>query len=185
MQRATGLLLAIACFSGLSFSQTESAFVPSPVADGLLTHPSATADATKTRLKERKMNVKRITPVLYVKEIEPCLDFWTSRFGFEKTVEVPDGNRLGFVILQKDNLEIMYQSFASAAKDAPAIAKEIEGGRTFLYMEVDKLEPFIAAAKNANVVVPLRTTFYGAKEIGLKDPAGHVVVFAEMGAPQH
>jgi uncharacterized glyoxalase superfamily protein PhnB len=150
-----------------------------------MVYASATADGTETRLKERKMNVKRITPVLYVNEIEPCVEFWTSRFGFQKTVEVPNGNRLGFVILQKDNLEIMYQSFASAAKDAPAIAKEVEGGRTFLYMEVDKLEPFIAAARNLNVVVPVRTTFYGAKEIGLKDPAGHVVMFAEMGAPQH
>ena len=41
-----------------------------------------------------------------------------------------------------------------------------------------------AAAKNANVVLPVRTTFYGAKEIGLKDPAGHVVVFAEMAEQQ-
>jgi len=49
-------------------------------------------------------------------------------------------------------------------------------------MEVEKLEPFIAATKNANVVLPLRTTFYGAKEIGVKDPAGYVVVFAEMAA---
>jgi uncharacterized glyoxalase superfamily protein PhnB len=130
------------------------------------------------------MKLKRITPVLYVDRIEPCLDFWTSRFGFQKTVEVPDGDHFAFVILEKDNLEIMYQSSASAAKDAAAIAPDIEGGRTFLYVEVEQLEPFIAAANNANVVLPVRTTFYGAKEIGLKDPAGHVVVFAEMGAPQ-
>jgi uncharacterized glyoxalase superfamily protein PhnB len=131
------------------------------------------------------MKVKRITPVLYVEKIEPCVDFWTSRFGFQKTVEVPDGDRLGFVILEKDDLEVMYQSFASAAKDAPTIAKDIEGGRAFLYVEVERLDPFIGAAKNADVVLPVRTTFYGAKEIGLKDPAGHAVVFAEMAAQQH
>ena len=139
---------------------------------------------SQNKPKETTMKLKRITAVLYVDKIEPCVDFWTSRFGFQKTAEVPDGDHLAFVILEKDNLEIMYQSFGSAAKDAPAIAKDIEGGRTFLYMEVEKLDPFIAAARNANLVLPLRTTFYGAKEIGLKDPAGHVVVFAEMGAPQ-
>jgi len=128
------------------------------------------------------MTVKRITPVLYVKEIEPCITFWVDRMGFAKTVEVPDGNRLGFVILQRDGLEIMYQSFASAEKDSAAAASEINGGRTFLYIEVDKLETVLPSLKDANVVVPLRTTFYGAKEIGVKDPAGHVVVFAEMGA---
>ena len=36
--------------------------------------------------------------------------------------------------------------------------------------------------KGANIVLPERTTFYGARELGVKDPAGHVVVFAEMGA---
>ena len=130
------------------------------------------------------MNIKKITPVLYADELEPCVKFWKERFGLEKTVEVPDGERLGFVILQKGNLELMYQSYVSARKDAPKIAGEIEGGRTFLYVEVEKLEPFIAATKTANVVLPVRTTFYGATEIGVKDPAGHVVVFAQMSAQQ-
>lgn len=130
------------------------------------------------------MNIKKITPVLYADELEPCVKFWSERFGLQKTVEVPDGDRLGFVILQKGNVELMYQSYASARKDAAAIASEIEGGRTFLYIEVEKLDPFIAATKTANVVLPLRTTFYGATEIGVKDPAGHVVVFAEMGAQE-
>jgi len=128
------------------------------------------------------VNVKKITPVLYVNEIEPCVKFWSDRLGFEKTVEVPDGDHLAFVILKNGDVEIMYQSFASAAKDAPDIAKDIEGGRTFLYLEVDKLAPFMDALKGANVVLPVRTTFYGATEIGVKDPAGHVIVFAEMGA---
>lgn len=131
------------------------------------------------------MNVKRITPVLYVKEIEPCVQFWVERLGFEKTAEVPDGDRLGFVILKKNDAEIMYQSFASAEKDAPALAKDINGGRTFLYIEVDKLDEVMTAMKGANLVLPLRTTFYGAREIGIKDPAGHMIVFAEMaGSPQ-
>lgn len=130
------------------------------------------------------MNIKKITPVLYADELEPCVEFWSQRFGFQKTVEVPDGHRLGFVILQKDNLELMYQSFASARKDAPTISKDIEGGRTFLYVEVEKLEPFITATRDMNILLPVRDTFYGAKEIGVKDPAGHVVVFAEM-AGQH
>lgn len=141
----------------------------------------------QSKMEEMKtVNVKRITPVLYVKEVEPCVKFWVERLGFQKTAEVPEGDRLGFVILQKGDLEIMYQNIASAEKDIPAAAKEIAGGRTFLYVEVDKLEAIIDAMKDANVVLPVRTTFYGAKEIGVKDPAGHIIVFAEMSAaPQH
>ncbi|HEX7958282.1 MAG TPA: VOC family protein [Terriglobales bacterium] len=134
----------------------------------------------------KAVNVKRITPVLYAKEIEPCLEFWIQRLGFQKTVEVPDGDRLAFAIVQKGDVELMYQSIASAEKDAPAIAKDISGQRTFLYVEVARLDDVIAAIKGLNIVLPVRTTFYGAKEIGIKDPAGHMIVFAEMGAaPQH
>lgn len=134
----------------------------------------------------KAVNVKRITPVLYAKEIEPCLDFWVQRLDFQKTVEVPDGDRLAFAIVQKGDVELMYQSIASAEKDAPAIAKDISGQRTFLYVEVARLDDVIAAIKGLNIVLPVRTTFYGAKEIGIKDPAGHMIVFAEMGAaPQH
>jgi uncharacterized glyoxalase superfamily protein PhnB len=151
-----------------------------------LLFPGLGSGQSKSETTNQNMNVKRITPVLYVKEVEPCVAFWVERLGFQKTAEVPDGDRLGFVILQKDGLEIMYQSFASAEKDAPAAAREINGGRTFLYIEVDRLQTIMDAMKNANVVIPLRTTFYGAKEIGVKDPAGHVIVFAEMVAqPQH
>lgn len=145
----------------------------------LVSGPSSSQSTTK---ENKPVHVKRITPVLYVQEVEPCVKFWVERLGFVKTAEVPDGGRLGFAILQKGNTEIMYQSFASAEKDDAAVAKETAGSRTFLYVEVDKLDDIIAAMRGVNVVVPLRTTFYGAKEIGVKDPAGHVVLFAEFGA---
>ncbi len=65
----------------------------------------------------KSMNVKRITPVLLVKEIEPVVPFWVERLGFAKTIEVPDGSKLGFVTLQKGAAEVMYQTYASVEKD--------------------------------------------------------------------
>jgi hypothetical protein len=50
--------------------------------------------------EKKPMNVKRITPVLLVKEIEPVIPFWVDRLGFTKTVEVPDGSKIGFVAFQ-------------------------------------------------------------------------------------
>src|SRR5919201_7059633 len=108
---------------------------------------SSVASAQSRSGEMKAVNVKRITPVLYAKEIEPCVDFWVQRFGFQKTVEVPDGDRLGFTIVQKGDVELMYQSIANAEKDAPAIAKDISGQRTFLYVEVGKLDDVIAALK--------------------------------------
>lgn len=140
----------------------------------------------KPTTEAHMIHVKRITPVLFVEEIEPCLKFWTEHMGFNNAAQVPDGNKLGFVMLQKDGTELMYQTYASADKDNAAIGQAARKGRSFLYIEVDKLDPTIEAMKGAEVVVPLRTTFYGAKEIGVKDPAGHVITFAEFAAqPPH
>ena len=130
--------------------------------------------------------VKKLTPVLFVAEIEPCVKFWTGRLGFQKTVEVPEGNKLGFVILVKDNVELMYQSYASVDKDVPAMAQLARKGPTFLYIEVDNLDAIKSAVRGSDVVIPERTTFYGAREIGIRDPAGHVLTFAQLAqAPQH
>lgn len=139
----------------------------------------------QTNLKEEKkaMNMKKMTPVLFVNEIEPVLPFWVDRLGFQKTAEVPEGSKLGFVILQKGNVEVMYQTYASVDKDMPSIPQAVRKGPTFLYVEVEKLDPVIEATKGAHVYLPLRTTFYGAKEIGVRDPAGHFITFAQFSAP--
>ncbi|HEX3744888.1 MAG TPA: VOC family protein [Bryobacteraceae bacterium] len=128
------------------------------------------------------MHVKRITAILLVDEVEPCADFWTGRLGFEKTAEVPDGDKLVFVSLQKDGAEIMYQTFASVVKDHPHPDALARRGPTFLYLEVDDLAAAISATAGADVVMPERTTFYGSKEFGVKDPAGNIITFAQFGA---
>ena len=118
------------------------------------------------------MKVKKITAVLFAQEIEPCVKFWVERFGFEKTAEVPDGDKLAFAMLQKGSVELMYQSYASADKDVgTTISQAIRKGPTFLYVEVDSLDETINAVKGAEVSMPKRKTFYGSTEIGIKDPA--------------
>lgn len=131
------------------------------------------------------MNVKRITPVLFVQDVEPCVKFWVERFGFHTTAEVPDGDKLAFAMLQKGNVEVMYQSYASADKDVgTTISQVVRKGPTFLYVEVENLEETIRAANGAEVVMPKRKTFYGSTEVGVKDPAGHWVTFAEFDQQQ-
>ncbi len=140
--------------------------------------------STGAQEKERSMSVKKLTPVLLVEEVEPCVKFW-ERVGFAKTVEVPDGNKLAFVILQKGDVEVMYQSYASVEKDVPSNPLLARRGPTFLYVEVASLDDTMVAMKGVEVVMPVRTTFYGSKEIGYKDPGGHMITFAQMGvAPQ-
>ena len=119
--------------------------------------------------------VRKITPVLFVDRIEPCLGFWTS-VGFEKVAEVPEGEGIGFALLVKDGVEVMYQSRASLRKDIPAMADAPSA--TALYVEVDDLDEVARRIAGAPVVVPRRKTFYGMEELGVREPAGNLVTFA-------
>ena len=126
------------------------------------------------------MNVQKITPILYVTEIESCLPFWIERLSFNKTAEVPHEGRIGFVILEKDGLEIMYQTHDSVAADVPAIATTPMGG-SLLFIEVDDIDATETALDGTAHVIPRRTTFYGATEIVVREPAGNAVIFAQFG----
>jgi hypothetical protein len=124
--------------------------------------------------------MKKITPVLYVEEIEPVLDFW-ERLGFRRAAEVPEGDRLGFVILEKDGVELMYQTRASVESDVPALADTPMGG-ALLFVEVNVLDAVERALGDVPRVFPRRTTFYGADEIGVREPGGNAITFAKMGS---
>jgi uncharacterized glyoxalase superfamily protein PhnB len=134
--------------------------------------------------EKNPMNVKRLTTVLLVKDIEPIIPFWVDRLGFTKTIEVPDGNKLGFVAFQKGTAEVMYQTYASVEKDAPKeVAATAGKGPSYLYMEVDNLDAVLAAMKDVKLVMPVRTAFYGMREFSVQDPGGHFITFAQASAP--
>lgn len=121
--------------------------------------------------------MQSLTPILIVDAIEPCLDFW-MRLGFQVTIQVPDGNVLGFVILNNGPVEVMYQTRASVAKDVPSMAGFASS--SILYIHVTNIDEIIAAVAGAPVLVPKRTTFYGATEYSVREPGGSAVSFSEV-----
>ena len=124
--------------------------------------------------------IRKSTPVLFVDAIEPSLPFWQERLGFQRTVEVPDGERLGFAILTNGSVELMYQTTAMLEKDSAAHAVRLDGDKTFLFIEVDDIGALAKALDGFEVVMPERETFYGSTEIGYREPGGHFVTFAQF-----
>lgn len=138
------------------------------------------AGAQQTRTGE-EVTMRKLTPVILVEEIEPCLEFWEGRLGFERTMQVPEGERLGFAAVAKGGVEVMYQSRASVLSDVPALGAGPFGKDGFgLFVEVADLDPVLAALEGTEVVFPERRTFYGAREIGVRAPCGTLVTFAEF-----
>jgi hypothetical protein len=127
------------------------------------------------------MKMQRLSPVLMVEAIEPVVQFWVDRLGFAKGPEVPHDGKLGFLILERDGVQIMYQTKSSVAADVPPVAQSPMRG-SFLFIEVDDLNAIEKALKGVAPVIPRRKTFYGSEELIVREPAGNVVTFAQFGA---
>lgn len=131
----------------------------------------------------------RLTPILVVEAIEPSLELWVDRLGFAKTVEVPEGDKLGFVALARDGMEVMYQTRASIAKEVQTagLPEEMKSLRapSVVFIEVKSLAEIQKKVEGMEVLVPYRETFYGSKELWLKEPGGHIIGFAQMSSEQH
>ena|SRR5690348_16810411 len=121
----------------------------------------------------------KITPVLIVDDIESSLPFWVERMGFEKTVEVPDGDRLGFVILVREGAEVMLQTKESVLKDEPKFAVGTESRVASLFVEVNDFEEVLRRLRGYPIAMDERTTFYGMREIGVFDPGSNIIVLAK------
>ncbi len=129
--------------------------------------------------------MKKVTPIIVVDEIEPCLPFWTDRLGFEVTVSVPHEDAIGFAMLHGGDVDLMYQSRPSIDADlvesgGPAgLGDELERSTITLFVEVDSIDDIVEAlGDEADVVVPRRQTFYGMDELFVRAPCGTLVGFA-------
>ncbi len=148
----------------------------------MLATPLAAQSPAPTCKEGQSVKILRNTPIEIVEQIEPHLDFWVKRLGFEKTVEVPHGNRLGFVMLVKGDQQIMMQTRASIGEDIAVMAPHLEKRTVVQYIDVESLDAVLACLGDWKLLLPPRETFYGAKEIAVQDPAGFLLVFAESKA---
>ena len=125
------------------------------------------------------MKINRATPVLFVDAVEPTRDFFT-RLGFTVLFDVPEGDRLGFVGLEKDGVQVMVETRGNA-NEGDAIREITRTSKgAVVFIEVDNLDAVITALATEKAIVERHTTFYGADEISFMEPGGNVVTFARF-----
>ena len=128
------------------------------------------------------LRLTRLTPVLVVDAVEPCVAFWTDRLGFalENQVAGPDG-RLVFASVRNDAMEVMYQTRDSVIEERPDAKPELVGHSTVLFITVDDLDAVEKAVDGVPVVSSKHKTFYGSTELYVREPGGNTVGFAQFG----
>ena len=72
----------------------------------------------------------------------------------------------------------MLQTRESIQKDASAASQSILAMTSCLYIEVDSFTDALERIKEAEILVPQRDTFYGMREIYVRDPEGQIAGFA-------
>ena len=73
----------------------------------------------------------------------------------------------------------MLQTKESVRKDEPKFAVGTESRIALLFVEVNDFEDVLRRLRGYPIAMDERTTFYGMREIGVFDPAGHIIVFAK------
>lgn len=136
------------------------------------------------------MSLLSLTVNLLVADVSATARFYTDVLGFEMTIGVIEGTEdtvfeavdepLQFVILKRDDVEIMVQSQGSMDEDLPGYRPSEGGDAVSLYIDVEDVEALWDELKErVDVVKELATTFYGAKEFHFRDPNGFLIGFAE------
>jgi uncharacterized glyoxalase superfamily protein PhnB len=125
--------------------------------------------------------LEHLAPVLIVDRVEPCVNFWVERFGFQATNQVPgpDGNLL-FASVIKDGIEIMYQTRASVVAQDPGAEAELAGHSAVLFFTVPDLDQVEQAIDGAPVIRARHKTPYGSTELYVREPGGNMVGFAQF-----
>jgi catechol 2,3-dioxygenase-like lactoylglutathione lyase family enzyme len=122
---------------------------------------------------------RRLSSVLLVERIEPCLQFWVDRLGFEVRLKIDGEDHMEFVALGHGDAEIMYRTRDSVNQDTPGL---VEGEHhlpwVVIYLEVNDLDELLPKLDGVEVVVPLRDTILGTREIFFREPSGRILALS-------
>jgi len=125
------------------------------------------------------VNIQSITAVLPVERIEPSIEFF-KKIDFTTDQAVLEGDHIGFVIVKQGNTQLMYQTYSSIEADVGSLEGVQKGSPTNIYIVVDNINAVETALKGYEITLKRRKTFYGAEEIGYREPGGHLITFAEF-----
>ena len=121
-----------------------------------------------------------VTPNLLVRDIKQSTAFYRDVLGFTIGETVPDTEPFVFVWLKHGDVSVFLNDINAAAHDYPEAATLPPGGTAAMFFIINGVDAYHASvAPNAKVVMPLKTQFYGMRELAITDPDGHIITFAE------
>ncbi|GGB81365.1 bleomycin resistance family protein [Flavobacterium suaedae] len=137
------------------------------------------------------MKISKLTPNLEVSDIKDTVAFYLDILGFNLVMAVPHSQdsmdqkfspekEYVYAMVQKDNVEIMFQRSDSFKNDVVFAENLPIGASVSFYMDVEGIAELYEDLKNkGQAMTVLKTSWYGMKEFYMKDPNGYILGFAE------
>ena len=137
--------------------------------------------------------VNSMSTNLMVLDVAEAVRFYTDVLGGEIAFVVDDQQQTAmdgtipenpiFASIRLGTGEVMLQERSNLVDDAPMVeADSIPGGTFAMYLRVDSVDEIIARfPESTDIVKPVQLTWYGMKEIWIRDPAGYVLT---IGSPE-
>lgn len=124
--------------------------------------------------------LKKLTPNMMVEDVQKTIDFYRDVLGFQVITTVPGENEVGFAIMQRDGVELMFQSRNSLSDNVPALTGSIIGASQTFYIEVAGVTQLYEQLKDkVEIVVAMHDTFYGTREFYFRDINGYILSLSE------
>jgi catechol 2,3-dioxygenase-like lactoylglutathione lyase family enzyme len=121
-----------------------------------------------------------ITPNLIVRDVKKSTEFYRDVLGFTMGETVPDKEPFVFVWMKRDDVSVFLNDIKAVAHEYAGVDKMPPGGTATMFFIISDVDGYHATvAPKANVIMPLKTQFYGMREFAITDPDGHIITFAE------
>jgi uncharacterized glyoxalase superfamily protein PhnB len=126
-----------------------------------------------------------VIPNLLVRDVARSTAFYRDVLGFSMGETVPEKEPFVFVWMKHGDVSVFLNDIHAAAHDYPEAATMPQGGTAALFFIITDVDGYHSTvAPRANVIMPIKTQFYGMREFAVTDPDGHIITFAERVATQ-
>lgn len=128
---------------------------------------------TQPAAKPASAKLLAVSAIFTVADVNAALAFYRDRLGF--TVQWHDERPPGYAIVFRGACSLHLQPAGRNALSQAAL------GKSTLYVWVDDVSAFFTelTALGCPIAVPLCETPYGTRELGVRDPDGNGLSFAE------
>jgi len=137
------------------------------------------------------MKLQKLTPNMIVNDVKESVEFYVEILGFKLNMAVPENNEIvendlredetySYAMISRDEVSIMFVKKDVFEEDHLFLKDSVIGASVSFYIDVDDVnEIYISVKDRAEIVIDLRTAWYGMQEFYIRDCNGYILGFAE------